>query len=545
MIITSILLLHFSQQQSLPPADPRDLAEAQAHGWIIRESTDAQSGIGMRFFVSSDGRRQGPFHSWYKSGRIRSTSRYSNGERFGPAQWWYETGKPWKAGSFQGDQMSGRWTIWSENGTKSSEGSYKKDLPDGTWSFTYPNGRPAARGSYDHALQNGKWTFWNQDGSIKAAGTFFDGYLARNGRKPEIARIVPPEAPGSGPPARLDVRVDPRMELLAVIQSFTDWAGWGVFDQTGSQYHHDVTAWFGRFKGHGAVQLLNKMLHGNPSFSFDAPVNWILHYGDPPDLPAKGVVPGSIEIRGGGKAQIESLAEAFRQFARETKFDEFFREHRPFYDSLIRDYRQLSPGERALKLVQDYYGERKSAATVIVAPLFGGGNYGPLIQEPDGPHIYNVGAPQLFREGKYGFDRDVLQSLIYHEFGHSFTNPAVDGFAEKDKHASELFPLVRDKMAAMAYSNWRSTLYELFVRTNEIHLTALDGNPSYARDMLGSYVSKGFVWLPYTISLLQEFDRDRKRYPTFRDFLPRLFQVFEETEPFVVDGNLICVLPKG
>ena len=100
-------------------------------------------------------------------------------------------------------------------------------------------------------------------------------------------------------------------------------------------------------------------------------------------------------------------------------------------------------------------------------------------------------------------------------------------------------------MAQQAYASWITVLYELFVRTNEIHLMELSGDSRGAHELLADYVGqRGFYWLPYTLAKLHEYEQNRDRYPTFSQFLPVMMKVFDETEPVVVGGTMICVAPK-
>ena len=79
---------------------------------------------------------------------------------------------------------------------------------------------------------------------------------------------------------RLDVRVDPRIELLGVVQLL---AG-GIPTATALHfpYRERVEAHFGRFGDHPAVAMLRRLAkHG---FVFDAPVIALLNCSDPPEL---------------------------------------------------------------------------------------------------------------------------------------------------------------------------------------------------------------------------------------------------------------------
>lgn len=535
------LILAPRTQDSIPDFTPSQLAEAKSKGWILSDKTD-QQGIRRRVFVQKSGEsevRQGFYGSWFKDGKPRSILHFKNGEVEGESTTWYDNGKVGSKGYLHQNIRIGAWTIWSLSGAKARSGIYRNGIEDGPWKFWYDNGNLAAKGSYSAGLQSGLWEFFQPRGDIRRSIRFSDGLPISLHRDRTL--IVPPKQP---PAPQLIVKVDARMELLAVIQSLTDWPSYGAWDFYQDPYQKDVARWFTKYKSHPAVVRYNEMLNGGTNFAFDGPITWILYYSSGPELTKLAPIPLKVAERGGSEEKLDELAALMRQFAKDTNFQEFFDAHKPFYDSLVKGYLDVSPGQKGVQLVSDYYGETRSAATSIICPLFGGGNYGPQIEINGQKLIYNVAAPQGFKDGKFTFDPEKVRGLIYHEFGHSFSNPAVDSIPDIKQFEDSLFPPISNRMSAIAYGSWGATCYELFNRTHEIRLLELSGNSKVARKALAEYVGLGFVWLPYTLEKLQAFERDRTKYPTQFSYFSNLAKVFDETEMFVVDGYAVCVLPK-
>lgn len=541
MFNTLLISVMAITQQGIPDFTAAELQEAQKKGWVLSDKTDEQ-GIRRRVFIEKKGSseiRQGYFASWFKDGKPRSILHFRNGVVEGESTTWFTNGQMGSKGSMSKDKRSGPWTFWNLDGSKARTGTYAKGIEQGGWSFWYGNGKLAANGSYTKGLQSGHWEFFKPDGSVLKSVSFSEGLA---GQPPRIrAIIVPPKQPPAPP---MVVKVDRRMELLAVIQSMTDWPSYGAWDTYNDQYQQDVAAWFGKFKTHPAVARYNELLNGDTNFAFDVPIIWILHYSDLPEFKQLAAIPASIAPNAPFNQKLDELASLMRQFEKDTRFQEFFDAHQGFYDSLVKGYLKASPGQRGVQLVSDYYGETRSAATAIICPLFGGGNYGPEVEIKGEKLIYSVGAPQNYKNGKFSFEPNELRGLVFHEFGHSFSNPAVNTVPELKKYETALFPPIANRMSAIAYGSWSATCYELFDRTHEIRLMELSGNAKQARDTLAEYIGLGFVWLPYTLARLNEYERDRAKYPTLRSFMPRLASVLDETEMFVIDGYALCALPK-
>ncbi|MBS1703516.1 MAG: DUF4932 domain-containing protein [Armatimonadetes bacterium] len=539
----AVICLHL-QTSPFPPVDPKELKAALAKGWKLKESTDDDSGVFRRFYVATkDGQEQiqGVYHSWFKSGKPRTIAFYRDGARQGKGTWWHETGKKWREGTYKDDKFDGIWTIWDDEGRKIQTTRYRDDMPDGPSQFWSSDGKVTAAGTYKMGVPEGNWTISEHEKSHRYS--FRDGAVQTPSEPSVMAAIAPPPMTFPAGADHLNIEVDPRTELLAVVQNFTSWETSGAFSTVDEPYKRDIVRWFSPYKDHPAVKLYESILDGGTNFAFDGPVNWILHLGSPPDLAVMSPIPEGIVRRGGGAEKIENLRKSLVQFAKDSHFEEFFRAHRSFYDELIKNYRTNSPGDPALRLVMEHYGEVKQSGTAVICPMFGPGNYGIIVQEPTGPKIFNVGAPS-YENGKFAYDPNVLQSMIYHEFGHSFSNPAVDANQAWGTKGDSLFPIVKSVMAQQAYGDWKSVVYELFDRTNEIHLVSLGGNPKWARQLLSYYIYyRGFCWLPYTLRKLIQYESNRTKYPTFKSFAGEMAKVFDETRPIVINGTIVCVVP--
>ncbi|MES2627726.1 MAG: hypothetical protein V4616_02045 [Bacteroidota bacterium] len=77
---------------------------------------------------------------FYPTGEIKMAGKLKDGKRQGPWSSWFQNGKINSEANFVNDQMDGKYTVWYENGQERITGNYKLDKEIGTWYFFAENG---------------------------------------------------------------------------------------------------------------------------------------------------------------------------------------------------------------------------------------------------------------------------------------------------------------------------------------------------------------------------------------------------------------------
>ena len=328
-----------------------------------------------------------------------------------------------------------------------------------------------------------------------------------------------------------EIKVDPRIELLAVIQSLTPWVKTNGFTHLDFQYYQDVKNHFSPYKNHRAVKWMKDNIKKN--FCYDAPPAAMIHLSDPPDM--KAVIPFSDYLlgRGGGEKNLGRMVEYFNEFAEDSKFMKFWKDHQSFYTEYTNRVKSLIPYEDFAGLMMKFYGERKEKFVFITAPLFHGGGYGAQVEKEEGAVVYYLGGPQILDEGFPVYYPGMLKSLVFHEFGHSFVSPAVD---EYKTQLNEFQKFGKHIKVDSAYPSWELVCEEHLVRTGESLLLRMAGFPEEADRNLKANVYKGFVLIPFFLEKMEIYLQNRDRYPTFRSFFPEILQVFEEVKIVKSEG---------
>lgn len=121
--------------------------------------------------------------------------------------------------------------------------------------------------------------------------------------------------------ARFRVGLDPRIELLAVVQSL---GGYGerlhLINRRPCAYRRRIDAWFGRLAGHAAVASFDQL--SQAGFDFAAPPAALLCLGRPPRLRRRLPFPGWVSVKAGGEVSLAAFIRYLRGFARESGFME-------------------------------------------------------------------------------------------------------------------------------------------------------------------------------------------------------------------------------
>lgn len=104
-----------------------------------------------------------------------------------------------------------------------------------------------------------------------------------------------------------------------------------------------------------------------------------------------------------------------------------------------------------------------------------------------------------------------LLELSIHEFGHSFVNPIMDQLPTYlIDQTNHLFPPIQSDRVQQGYSNWKSCLYEHFVRTGEIIIAQNLGRKTETDQLKSFYINtRKFIYLPTILMELDQYNRSK------------------------------------
>ena len=325
------------------------------------------------------------------------------------------------------------------------------------------------------------------------------------------------------------VAVDPRIELMTMVFQL---AGSPEYGQCLlPAYARAIDEWFAPFREHEAVQIARE-LRQRFGIGYDAPMNLAIHLGLPPELIPRvtlGEATLTLEDRWRRYGTAPFLA-ALRTFAVDTRFMEFMATQSALHQATVARLRSFLDSEVDFGWFKEFFGDRPSAQFFVVPGLCNGGaNYGPRFRTADGlEELYGiVGVSALDSAGMPRFDRGFITTVV-HEFSHSYVNPLVDRQRERfAASAPRVFVTVSEEMRSLAYGAWPVTLAESVVRAAVVRYVEAKFGAEAANREITAQQGLGFIWMDELSLLFAGYERERKKYPTFESFLPKLVAYYE------------------
>ena len=335
---------------------------------------------------------------------------------------------------------------------------------------------------------------------------------------------------GQNPANLIEVRVDPRVELMSIIFRL---AGNPEYNQaTDYAYSQDVDRHFRLFKQHPAVQAATRLRNVH-SVSYDAVMSMAIHLEDVPGLGERiplDLPPEKLDERWPTKDAREFLGH-LRAFEKDSGFVKFTKRHAELYEAAEVRLRELLGRRDYVSWFNSFFGARPTAKFIAIPGLLNGGHaYGPSVRLPDGrEELYMVlGVWKTDKSGLPVFDEANVPTVV-HEFCHSYVNAVVDRFADDlAPAAKKIFPHVEDRMRDQAYGNWLTMMREACVRACVArYVLEVDGSEA-ARQAIHEQHGRGFLWTGELVDLLGEYEADRSQYSTFDAFFPRVVRFFHD-----------------
>lgn len=345
---------------------------------------------------------------------------------------------------------------------------------------------------------------------------------ARAARPDLRADRLPTDAPLS--PGALRVVVDPRIELMGVVQLLAEYPLVTRYDFA---YRRAVSARFRPWRDHRAVRLFTEM--ANRGFSYDAVPKTLAAVSEPPLLLLRVPLERDVVERAGGEKRLEELLQALREFAIESDFSSFYEEHLDLYDSLVRA--AAPDAALAVSELRDYLRQDPGGTVLVLAPLLHDGGFAVLQDSHPGrpPRAVAFLGPQGAAGDRPDFGgAERLGGTVWHEFAHTVVNDLTDRHEETVDRHEELFGPIRKHMRRQAYATWQTAVNEHVIRAITSRLVALRYGEDAGREALASEEARGFEYVRDLAERLREFEVDRDSWPTFASFYPRLLEALEE-----------------
>jgi hypothetical protein len=322
---------------------------------------------------------------------------------------------------------------------------------------------------------------------------------------------------------KLNVSIDPRVELLSAIQSISNYPN----IRRNNSYYNAVKTRFAPYAKMQAVSLTDEL--AKIGFLHDAPVEFMLYLSQPNECKPRLPYSDYLINRAQGKQYLNNYQKAIHEFSTKTAFNQFWRKNESFYNQLINlNVSELSDLDW-ISAMEKYYNDSHNSYNIIISPLLNEG-YGPSIPTENGGRELYACLPVRWKDNDAvpALNKNDWKYYLWHEFSHSFVNPEIDKHPEVIEKTSMLFDPLQDNMSKKAYTNWTICVNEHIVRAINIRLTEIYLGQEEANRILNYELSNYFLYIEPVLEKLRKYEYLREREKiTFSDFVPELLSVFD------------------
>ncbi len=251
---------------------------------------------------------------------------------------------------------------------------------------------------------------------------------------------------------------------------------------------------------------------------------------------------------------ISDYLDALYQFYIHQDVASFFKKHAHFYEGAIQELNSIIPANFT-DAMEHYYGETRHNYVALISPMEiwpieenEGRGISATVDRQGQKSVAEIMSPYVqipvnttnsYQSFGYDYQPTAL-FLTIHEFSHSFVNPALETYRARITNSSHLFTdELKQKMESKGISNWNVYVIESLVRLGEIRIAALQ-NDHERENRLRTYhtETENFIFLPQLEIAIKKFENNRDTYPMWKDFIPELLEVFENSDPSFVNQNL-------
>lgn len=328
----------------------------------------------------------------------------------------------------------------------------------------------------------------------------------------------------------------PEIELLSGVLAQTSWIEKMGPAGNGNRYFRRLKAYFKNYKNHEAVEIAEDNLDNG--FCYDKPPGFVLQLNPLPELKADSIPEYFYKYID----EIETLDKfriALKNLSAESNFLEFFKSEKEYLKRSVDSTLKGFDAKRITDWLNEYFGYKGDEFHIVFAPaMFPGGGYGANKIVNGKTIVFQVVRDYGMSEDPFFSSPLNLAELTFHEFGHSFVNPAFEEHHKmmEEFELEELYEPVEDKMRKMAYPDLQLFFNELHIRAMTIlAMEKYGGNLIDRTKMLNKEREKGFYLIDFAYSKMREYMENRQAYTTFKNYVPDLLKAYFENKTALIE----------
>ena len=307
---------------------------------------------------------------------------------------------------------------------------------------------------------------------------------------------------------------------------------------------YDLLQVFEEFENHEVLNLI-KQCGGDDAISL-----YLLHKKEFPEFGDKYTISKKNKeyelndsTHTGLDPKWDLLYKSLHDFYLNANVEPFIEEHLYYYEGAIQEISKIAMDIDLVGKMEEYTNQINDRYVISPEPLFITGGWrgiGPSIKTDDISIAYQLISPSdkidltnfsTDSVKQFGYkDKEFIRNLCVHEFGHSFVNASFYNQEISDYiqfHEAQLTKEIKETMQQEGMGSLTGYLVEHVVRLLEIRIASIYFGNENAQKIRSE--NKGFVFLAEMENkLIDEFEKNREKYPTYADFIPELIKVVEK-----------------
>ena len=317
--------------------------------------------------------------------------------------------------------------------------------------------------------------------------------------------------------------VNPLIELYHTVEVIS---GTPLVNFIELDYKQKIITNFAPYKSHPLFAYLQRnALYGKLFDSIDAPIWAMLHMTNNFEWRK------DIDVPEAKNPALDSLRILLKDFVKKSNYVQFFNSNMDFYKISLATLTYNLPNFDEKHRLLNYCGNasNKEMQFNVILNFLGWGNFGPRIFKNNGAELYAVIAPEKVAIRVPTFDVSALYRLLWHEFAHSFANPAIEKYQTQFDQFAWMWEPIKESMRAQAYHSWQSVVKEHLTEAIACRMAALKfGEQAADLNYVRRQYGMRWIYLHPLLEALKHYEKNRKVYPTLESFIPEIIKAFKQ-----------------
>jgi len=291
----------------------------------------------------------------------------------------------------------------------------------------------------------------------------------------------------------MEIIVDKRIELLAVIQTITQyWDNLALkfFNKKlfKCKYKENIDNYFNKYKEHETVKLFCELSNNVQDFS--AFINLVLCYSNPPNFDNIANIESNINCLIKQNIPYNEFISEINRFYEDTNFEYFFENNKSEYEVLINDYMNKNDLKKYVNIVDEYLGSNTNNFTIAISALLMG-NFGiKILTNESITYNYLVISPFDYKENKYIFgSKFSIVELLWHEISHLTINDLTKNYIDQFDISCKI---ISNDFIKHFYTDIETIVNEYIIRAITIRLLEINYGEITVENLIQDNIQKGF-----------------------------------------------------